>query len=85
MPEKKIMAYKKRLDELLKFKSITSEELCKKSEIVMIRDHICNVNLKIDTLQKKDLYLSWKHPDPKKKKSSRLEIFKMLNYEHSNN
>ena len=62
MPEQKVAAYNKRLAELIRFKDTTTEELGKKCEIVMLREHICNTNLKLDEDQK----LMWKHPSSKK-------------------
>ena len=54
-----MLEYRKRLDDLIKYKVMTSEEIFKQAEIVMIREHMCNINLKIDTEQKKDHYLVW--------------------------
>lgn len=57
IPEQKLAAFNKRIAELIKFKDITTEELGQKCEIVMLREHICNTNLKLDEDQK----LIWKH------------------------
>lgn len=74
MSEEKLNALKRRLAELNKFKDATTEELGKKSEIVMAREHICNNNLKIDGT-KADKYMIWKHPDPKVKKEFQIRTF----------
>lgn len=63
---------RKRLDELLQFKSLTTEEISKKSEIVMSRQHICNNNLKVDSSTKKDAFMIWKHPNPAVKQEFKI-------------
>ena len=76
LSEKTIASYRKRLDELLKFKHLTTEEIGKNSEIVMVREHICNHNLKHDSKSKNDDdYQVWKHPDKKVKKDFKIRTF----------
>ena len=75
MPEQKIIAYNNRLAELIKFNHTTTEELGQKCEIVMLREHICNSNLKLDEDQK----LVWNHPSSKKE--FRIKNFQdVINY-----
>jgi hypothetical protein len=77
------------MEELSKFAGMSTEDLGKKAEIVMAREHICNNNLKIDDSsdtemcsftnrnnKQADKFMVWKHPNPAMKKE-----FKIRNYQ----
>ena len=77
-PDEIRLRKRKRLEDLMKFKDLTIEEISKKSEIVMTREHLCNNNLKVDTVDgrvPKDNYMVWKHPNPAVQKEFRIRRF----------
>jgi len=54
---------------------LTTEEIGQKCEIVMVREHICNHNLKRDASKGDDEYMVWKHPNKSVKKDFKIRDY----------